>query len=265
MGMIDVSKVSFKYIEEWVLKEVSFSVGKGEFLGVIGPNGSGKTTLLKSLNKTIVPQQGDISVDGVNIKNIKRRELARVLSMVPQESPSVFPFSVMEMVLMGRAPYLSRLSFEGEEDYEIARRAMKMTDTIGFAARGMGELSGGEKQRILIARAIAQEPDVMLLDEPTSFLDITHQIEIYDLIKGLSSANGLTVVIVSHDINLAAQYCNRILLLDKGGVRRIGTPEQVITRENIEGVYGCRVLVDRNSVTDSPRVTPLSKNTETFG
>ena len=133
-----------------------------------------------------------------------------------------------------------------------------MTGTLGFSGRGVGALSGGEKQRVLIARAIAQEPEVMLLDEPTSFLDIRHQIEIYDLIKDLSSRDGLTIVSVSHDINLAAHYCDRILLLDEGLVHKVGRPEEVLTGENMEGVYGCRVLLDKNPVTGKPRITPLS-------
>ncbi len=260
--MINVSSVSFRYVDQWVLRDISFDVTKGEFLGVIGPNGSGKTTLLKSLNRILVPQEGDVLVGGVNVKEIKRRELARVVGMVPQEAPMVFPFTVLELVLMGRAPYLKGLSFEGEKDCEIARRAMEMTDTLQFSKRVVGALSGGEKQRVLIARAIAQEPDVMLLDEPTSFLDIKHQIEIYDLIKGLSLGNGLTIVGVSHDINMAAQYCDRIILLSNGRVYKVGTPEEVITWENIEGVYGCIVLVDKNPVTGKPRITPVSKDIE---
>jgi len=257
--MISVSKVSFRYVDRWVLRNISFSVPRGEFLGVIGPNGSGKTTLLKSLNRTLAPQEGDVFIGGVNVRDIKRKELARVVSMVPQEAHMVFSFTVLELVLMGRAPYLKGFGFEGEKDYEIARRAMEMTDTVDFSSRELGALSGGEKQRVLIARSIAQEPDVMLLDEPTSFLDIKHQIEIYDMIKGLSSTNDLTIVSVSHDINLAAYYCDRILLLNRGRVHKTGSPEEVVTKENIEGVYGCQVIVDKNPLTDKPRVTPLSK------
>jgi iron complex transport system ATP-binding protein len=260
MNMVRVSRVGFRYIEEWVLRDISFSINKGEVLGVIGPNGSGKTTLLKSLNRTITPEQGDVFIDGTNVKEIKRRELARIVGTVPQEASMIFPITVLEMVLMGRAPYLGRLNFEGEKDYAKAIMAMEMTDTLPFSSRNIDALSGGEKQRVLIARAIAQEPVIMLLDEPTSFLDIKHQIEIYDLIKGLNSRNDLTVVIVSHDINLAAQYCNRLLLLNNGRVSKIGSPEDVVTKENIEEVYGCRVLVDRNPVTEKPRITPLSRN-----
>ena len=258
MNMIRVSKVSFRYIEEWVLRDISFCVNRKEVLGIIGPNGSGKTTLLKSLNRTITPEQGDIIIDGTNIKGIKRRELARIVGTVPQEASMIFPFTVLEMVLMGRAPYLGRLGFEVEQDYKKAIRAMEMTDVSPFSSRKIDALSGGEKQRVLIARAIAQEPLIMLLDEPTSFLDIRHQIEIYDLIKELNSANGLTVIIVSHDINLAAQYCNRVMLMNNGRVFKIGSPDDVVTKENIEEVYGCQVLVDKNPVTERPRITPLS-------
>ena len=216
MGMISISKASFRYAEEWVLRDITFSVKRGELLGLIGPNGSGKTTLLKSLNRTLPLERGDIFVDGANIKGIKRRELAKIVGLVPQETSMVFTFTVLEVVLMGRAPYLGRLGFESENDYAKAIRAMEMTDILSLSKRGMNALSGGEKQRVLIARAIAQEPDIMLLDEPTSFLDIKHQVEIYDLIKRLNSIKKLTVIVVSHDINLASQYCDRMLLLNKG-------------------------------------------------
>lgn len=258
--MIRVSNLSFRYVEEWVLKDISFNVKKGEFLGVIGPNGSGKTTLLKSLNSTITPEEGDVFINGANIKGIKRRELARIMGMVPQEASLVFPFSVLEVVLMGRAPYLGRLSFEGEKDYEMAREAMEMTDTLSFATRSINELSGGERQRVLIARALAQQPQVMLLDESTAYLDIKHQIAFFDLIKTLNQEEGLTVMAVTHDVNLASIFCDRVMLLSKGTVHCMGTPGEVITESNIKEVYETDVLVDANPQTGLPRVTLVASS-----
>lgn len=260
MDMIRVSNLSFRYVEEWVLKDISFTVKKGEFWGVIGPNGSGKTTLLKSLNKTLSPKEGDVFINGANIKEIKRREIARILGMVPQEASIVFPFSVLEVVLMGRSPYLGRLSFEGEKDYAIARDAMEMTDTLSFATRSINELSGGERQRVLIARALAQQPQVILLDESTAYLDIKHQIAFFDLIKTLNQKEGLTVMAVTHDVNLASIFCDRIMLLSKGTVHCIGTPEEVITESNIKEVYEADVLVDANPQTGLPRVTLIASS-----
>ncbi|KAF0120189.1 MAG: iron complex transport system ATP-binding protein, partial [bacterium] len=184
------------------------------------------------LNKTLSPKEGDVFINGANIKEIKRREIARILGMVPQEASIVFPFSVLEVVLMGRAPYLGRLSFEGEKDYAIARDAMEMTDTLSFAMRSINELSGGERQRVLIARALAQQPQVILLDESTAYLDIKHQIAFFDLIKTLNQKEGLTVMAVTHDVNLASIFCDRIMLLSKGAVHCMGTPEEVITESN---------------------------------
>ncbi len=180
--------------------------------------------------------------------------------MVPQEASIVFPFSVLEVVLMGRAPYLGRLSFEGEKDYAIARDAMEMTDTLSFAMRSINELSGGERQRVLIARALAQQPQVILLDESTAYLDIKHQIAFFDLIKTLNQKEGLTVMAVTHDVNLASIFCDRIMLLSKGTVHCMGTPEEVITESNIKEVYEADVLVDTNPQTGLPRVTLIASS-----
>lgn len=263
--MIRVSNVSFRYAEDWVLKNISFSIEKGEFWGIIGPNGSGKTTLLKNLNKTLSPKEGDIFINGTNIKEIKRKELARIVGMVPQSASTVFPFSVLEVVLMGRAPYLGRLSFEDEEDYSIAKNVMKMTDTYSFATRNINELSGGERQRVLIARALAQQPKVLLLDEFTAFLDIKHQIAFFDLIKTLNKKEGLTVIAVTHDMNLASIFCDKIVLLSKGALHSIGTPWDVITESNIKEVYETDVLVDTNPQIGLPRVTLIASSLSNKG
>jgi len=258
MPIIQLREVKFGYTEEWVLRNISFEIKNGEFLGIIGPNGSGKTTLLKIIDRILMPQEGSICINGVNIDEMKRDALARLIAVVPQDSPMTFPFSVEEIVLMGRAPHLGRLRFEGKKDYEIAHGAMEMTDTLPFATRSINELSGGERQRILIARALAQQPQIILLDESTAFLDIKHQIDFFDLIKTLNKKEGLTVISVTHDINLASLYCDRIILLNAGNIHCMGTPDEVITESNIKEVYETDVLVDRNPQTGLPRVTLLS-------
>jgi len=177
------------------------------------------------------------------------------VAVVPQYSALAFPFSVEEVVLMGRSPHLGRWRFEADRDYRIAREAMEMTDTLALAARDMESLSGGERQRVLIARALAQEPRLMLLDEPTAFLDIRHQVDFFDRIRALNRDRGLTIVAVTHDINLAAHYCDRVILLKDGRIEAAGSVEAVITDENIRRAYETRVLVDRHPATGSPRIT----------
>ena len=260
MPIARLEKIGFRYAKEWALKAISFEIKEREFLGIIGPNGSGKTTLLKILDKILIPQEGTLWVNGVNLNGIKRDTLARLIAVVPQDSPMTFPFCVEEIVLMGRAPHLGKLRFEGKKDYEIARRAMEVTDTFSFASRSINELSGWERQRVLIARALAQQPQIMLLDESTAFLDIKHQAAFFDLIKGLNKRQGLTVISVTHDINLASLYCDRIILLDAGKIHCMGTPDEVITKSNIKEVYEADVLIDNNPQTGLPRVTLLASS-----
>jgi iron complex transport system ATP-binding protein len=255
MPLLRVDNVSFKYGEQWVLREIDFEVAKGDFLGVIGPNGSGKTTLLRVIDGILAPQEGAVALEGTEIGKLRREALARSVAVVPQYSALAFPFSVEEVVLMGRAPHLGRWRFEGDEDHRISQEAMEMTDTLGLAARDMESLSGGERQRVLIARALAQEPRLMLLDEPTAFLDIRHQVDFFDRIRSLNRDRGLTVIAVTHDINLAAHYCDRIILLKNGRIEAAGPVDAVITEEHIRETYGTEVLVDRHPRTGSPRIT----------
>ena len=255
MPLLSVDSVSFKYGEQWVLRGIGFDVEKGDFLGVIGPNGSGKTTLLRVIDGILKPQEGEVRLEGTEIGRLRREALARCVAVVPQYSALAFPFSVEEVVLMGRSPHLSRWRFEGEQDLRIAREAMEMTDTLALAARDMESLSGGERQRVLIARALAQEPRLMLLDEPTAFLDIRHQVDFFDRIRALNRERGLTVVAVTHDINLAAHYCDRIILLKGGRIEAAGPVETVITEEHIRKAYETKILVDRHPGTGSPRIT----------
>ena len=257
--MIEVNSISFRYHEDWVLQDVSFRVEKGEFVGVIGPNGSGKTTLLKILYRLLSPQKGEILFELVSMKKMDRTDIAKRIAVVAQETHLLFPFSVLETVLMGRSPYLGHLMFESERDLEIAKRVMDSTNILSFSERPMDELSGGERKRIFIARALAQEPEVMLLDEPTANLDIHHQIDFLDLILTLNRERGLTIVMASHDMNIASEFCDRLILLQGGRIYKMGTPEEVITKENIESVYGCEVWIDQNPISGMPRISLLKK------
>jgi iron complex transport system ATP-binding protein len=257
--MIEANSISFRYLEDWVLQDVSFQVGKGEFIGVISPNGSGKTTLLKVLYRLLSPQRGEVFFERVPLKKMSQRDIAKKIAVVAQETYPAFPFRVIEIVLMGRSPYLGHLMFEREKDLEIAKKAMEWTEILPISERPLDELSGGERKRVFIARALAQEPEVILLDEPTTNLDIHHQIEFLDLILALNREKGLTILMASHDLNLASEFCDRLILLQKGGIFKMGSPQDVITRENIERVYGCGVWVDQNPVSGMPRITLLKK------
>jgi iron complex transport system ATP-binding protein len=257
--MIEVDSIFFRYHQDWVLQDVSFQVRKGEFVGVIGPNGSGKTTLLKILYRLLTPQRGEVLFDHLSLKKMSRGEIAKKIAVVAQEAYPAFPFRVIEMVLMGRSPYLGHLMFESPKDLEIAKRAMEWTEILPISQRPIDELSGGERKRVYIARALTQEPEVILLDEPTTNLDIHHQVESLDLVLSLNREKGLTILMASHDLNLASEYCDRLILLQHGKIFHMGPPEEVMTRENIEKVYGCQVWVDRNPVSGMPRVSLLRK------
>lgn len=256
MPILQVENLSFSYNGAPVLKDISFVVQAGDFVVIIGPNGTGKTTLLNLIDGILRPREGTIRIDGVPVVEMKRHALAKIIAVVPQGAPMTFPFLVQEVIMMGRAPHLGKWLFEGERDWSIVRRVMEMTDTLTLAGRSMNRLSGGERQRVLIARALAQEPRLLLLDEPTASLDIRHQGEFFDLVKRLNREQGLTVLAVTHDINLASLYCDRLILLKGGSIQMAGPPLEVITEENIQAVYETPVMVDRHPLTGLPRVTP---------
>ncbi len=253
---LEVRNVNFDYETIKVLHDISFSIDRGEFVGIIGPNGSGKSTLLKNISRVLKPSEGDIILEGKDIKLFKRRDLARRVAVVPQDGEISFAFTAWEIVLMGRAPYIGRFSQEGERDREIAQRAMQLTDTWDIAHRPFTELSGGEKQRVIIARALTQEPTLLLLDEPTSHLDINYQLEIFDLIKRLNKEEDLTIIAVSHDLNLSSQYCDYLIMLNKGKIFASGRPEEVITADNIKAVYNAEVIIRKDTFSNRPLVIP---------
>jgi len=235
-------------------------------LGIVGPNGSGKTSLLKLLAKIIPVQQGSIALFGKPILELRQEDVARSVAFVPQDTYQTFPFTVAETVLMGRFPHHHRtiwdlgFGWDTPADRSVAQQAMMTMDVWHLAGHSVTELSGGERQRVVIARALAQDPRVLLLDEPTAFLDLQHQIEICAVLHRLKYEQGLTIVVVSHDLNLASQYCDRLMLLDQGRVFRLGCPDDVIQPEVLQAVYRCQVLVDRHPVSGLPRVTLPGRN-----
>lgn len=254
MEKLAIDNLTLAYGHTTVISGMSFGVNKGEMLGLIGPNGSGKSTLIKAISHVLKPKSGRIMLDGADISGISRPEMARHVGVVPQTPILPSSFSAFEIVLMGRNPHLGLLRYESEKDMEITYRAMERTGTLRFAERRIGELSGGEIQRVVIARVLAQQPETILLDEPTANLDISHQLEILDLIKNLCTGNHLTVVITVHDLNLAAQYCDRLLLINNGTLHALGKPHEVITTENIRVVYGTDECVYAHPVNGLPTV-----------
>ena len=255
MPIVCAQNISFRYTDKPVLNGVSFALDAARILAVIGPNGSGKTTLLKILNATLFPNAGQMLIEGRDTRRWSRQAIARTVAIVPQEAPAVFPFFAEEIVLMGRFSHLGSFAFEDKKDYRIVREVMAKTDCLAYAHRRFNELSAGQRQRVLIARALAQEPKVLLLDESTVFLDLKHQAQFLSLLHKLSRAQHLTVVFVTHDINLAAQNADSILLLYNGKKYAIGTPAEILTAPNIKEVYDVDVGIDLNPHNGLPRVT----------
>ena len=256
MNAVDITGLSYAYGNRNVqaLLDLTVSVGAAEFFSIIGPNGSGKTTLLKLISGIEPAPPDTIRIFGKAHRDYSRKTLARRVAMVPQLVQEDFPFRVLETVLMGRTPHMGMLGLERKSDYDIAMQAMEFTGVAHLADRTLDHLSGGEQQRVSIARAICQEPKLILLDEPTAALDLAHQIRIMDLMEKLKREKAVSVVMVSHDINLAAMYADRILLL-KGGRRiGLGLPTDVLTRQILEETYGCRLLIDQSPVGKIPRV-----------
>lgn len=252
--MLKAENLTCAYEKKIVLSDVSFQVERGEFLGIIGPNGSGKTTLLRALSRVIEPSGGMVTLHGRDIRRMDPRLLAKSISVVSQ-SVSLDGFTVEEFVSLGRMPYYGTFQFfETGKDYEAVRRAMELTGVNGLKDRILGKMSGGEKQLVLIARALAQEPELILLDEPTAHLDIAHQVNILDLIRRLNREFGLTVVMVLHDLNLAGEYCHRLVLIKGGLIHKTGRPGEILNYRDIEEVYGTRVVVAKNPVSRKPYV-----------
>ena len=249
-----MQKVCLGYNHKLVLKDIDLRVAPGEIAGLIGPNGSGKSTIIKALSRVIPPYSGKILINDKDVTMIPRRDLARLLGVVPQMPllPSVF--TAFEIVLMGRNPHLGLFQYEGPKELAIAWQSMQKTATQALVERRVSELSGGEIQCLLIARVLAQETKAILLDEPTANLDIGRQVEILNLIKQLCLGNNLTVLAAVHDLNLAAQYCDRLFLVNNGRIHAQGTPKEVITARNIREVYGAEDCVYTHPINGLPVV-----------
>ncbi len=255
MSIIEVRHLSFGYpvgprfatgrktgTHVEVLRDLSLEVMAGTFLVIAGPNGAGKTTLLNLLCGTLTPKSGSIRIDAAAIESYSNEALAAKVAVVRQEFVPVFGFSVIEMAMMARTPYYGQMGFESKDDRDIVNEALEATDTAQFASRTLASLSGGERQRVFIARALAQNTAILLLDEPTSFLDLKHQVGIYDLLKRMQLEKGKTIVAITHDINLAAQYADVTLLLGADGSYQYGRAKDVFSTEQIEKVFGVRTF-----------------------
>lgn len=255
MAALSLQDVSFSYAAAApVLRGVSLEARSGELFGIIGPNGSGKTTVLRVLSRVARPSSGRVFLDGKDVWRIPAKRFAQRVAVVPQETLVAFDFTVFEVVLMGRSPHLGRLSLERHEDTKAAEEAMELTGISHLTSRSINALSGGERQRAIIARALAQQTPALLLDEPTSHLDLNYQFEIMDLLRGLNRKRGMTIVVVMHDLNLAAQYCGRLVLMNAGRIAAEGGPEEVVTEEAIRAAYGAEVWVRKHPVTNRPYV-----------
>ena len=254
---VEAQAVSFAVESRRLLERVNLRAESGQFVGLIGPNGAGKTTLLRSISNVLRFDEGSVHLLGEDLDNLPAREVAEVLALVPQVAPYTQGFTAFELVLMGRYPHLGRFRVEGQEDDRIAKRAMGLTETESFAARPLETLSGGERQRVFLARAIAQEPRVLLLDEPTSNLDVLHQLRILTLVRQLVD-DGLTAVAAIHDLNMAARFCDRLVLLADGRVRTEGTAQEVLTPETIEAVFGVEAAVYREPETGALAISLIA-------
>ncbi|MDD5676362.1 MAG: ABC transporter ATP-binding protein [Kiritimatiellae bacterium] len=257
--MLDISNLTCGYDSGFAIRDINLRVPAGEIIGIIGPNGSGKTTLLRAITRTLKPSGGVIRLEGQDIRRMKIRDLARKIAVVSQSAESGF-MTVEEFVLLGRTPYYDRFRFlETKHDLQIARDAMASTDALRLKDQIMSRISGGERQLALIARALAQEPNLLLLDEPTTYLDITHQVGILDLIRRLNINFALTVVMVLHDLNLAGEYCHHLALFNKGVMHKFGLPEEVLDYRIIEDVYKTVVIVEKNPISRKPYVMAVSE------
>ncbi len=255
--MLDASNISVIYGDQAVLDSVSVAIQANEVVAVLGANGAGKTTLLRVLNGAVIPISGDVRLDGDYLGEFSRRQTAKRITVVAQENETKFPMTVLEFVLAGRFAYGGGFGFESDEDREVALSSLELCGLKAFSGRLMNELSGGERQRVLLARAFATEARILLLDEPTNNLDIANQALILRLVRERCATRGSSAVIVTHDLNLASEFADRVLLLSEGRVVADGMPVDVLTVENIAKVFGMQVLVDKNPRSQNVRITPI--------
>lgn len=256
---LTLNSISCGYGKSFNLNDISLSVARGAFAGIIGPNGSGKTTLFKGISGILPIKKGSISLSGVPLENLKLREKARKMAVVSQ-FPEGTDITVQDYVLLGRLPHRHAFNFlESARDKVLARKYMRLTGIYHYREKQMSQLSGGEQQLAAIAQALTQEPELLLLDEPTSHLDINHQMQILNLVQSLNKELNLTVLMIIHDLNLAAEYCDQLILINNGQIYTQGTPAQVLTFQNIEAVYNAVVIAQTNPLSGKPVIFPVSE------
>jgi len=259
MISLQITKVYFSYLDGLVLHNINLSIRAGEIVGLLGPNGSGKTTLIKLVSGILKPNQGEIKLNGSSLSQLTRKSIARSLAVVPQQFHIPFAFTVSEVVTLGRIPFLKAFAEESEADRRFVANALELVGISELEERRFDELSGGERQKVILAMALAQQPKLLLLDEPTAHLDISHQVEILELVKRLNLEQGLTVIAAMHDLNLAALYFDRLILLKEGRVWADGTPAQVLTEARIKEVFSALVTVEPHPVTGVPHIVVTPK------
>lgn len=255
-------KVSFSYLNGFVIEDVDLTIAAGEMVGLLGPNGCGKTTLLKLASGVLSPAKGEILLGEMSLNKLSRKQVARRVSVVPQYFHIPFAFTAAEVVLLGRTPFINVLSGETIKDRDVTATALKLVGIDKLGHRLFNDLSGGEQQKVILAMAFAQEPELLLLDEPTAHLDINHQVEILELGRNLNREQGVTIIAAMHDLNLASLFFNRLILLRDGTIFADGSPQEVLTETNIQAVFSASVRVSSHPTTSVPHIVVLPKETQ---
>jgi len=254
MSRIHANQVNFSYDQKQILHNISLEMKAGKFTGIIGPNGSGKTTFAKLMSKLLKPDSSSVYINNEDINDVKISDLAKVMAMVPQASQITYDLTVYEVVMLGRTPHMKRFQRESDYDLNLVKEVMMETDTWQYKDRMIHQLSGGERQRVIIARALAQEPEILILDEPVTYLDIHHQLQVMSLIKKLSKTRNMTIITILHDLNYALMYCDHVILLSEGRVFKHGEPQEVVTKNHIKSVYNIDVSIMDHPITKHPMV-----------
>ena len=244
--MLELKNIGFSVNEKTILHNITCTVNEGKFIGIIGPNGSGKSTMLKVIYRHLKQTEGIVTLHEQEIWQTPPKKLAQQMAVVSQETPLLFDFTVKDLVLMGRTPYKKWLSADQRQDFQIVEESMALADVAHLANRTLQQLSGGEKKRVMLARALAQKANILVLDEPTNHLDIEHQLQMMDLVKGLP----ITILAALHDLNLAAAYCDELLVMNNGTLYASGTPEQVLTEETLQHVFRVKAGISTNPFTN---------------